>query len=108
MTFEIVTRFSSHTFHARFPKRKEKLVCGNPRCLSGLKASSTPGHEFAAKALAKKLIAHIADGGEIDCKMTFRNAAIDSLVPISQPENDTYSYTEPVTWLLTLTEGGAR
>lgn len=104
MTFEIITRFSSHTFHARFPKRKEKLVCGNPHCLSGLKASATPGHEFAAKALAKKLITHIEAGGEIDCKTTFRKAAIDSLVPISQPENDTYSYTEPVKWRLTLKE----
>ena len=79
MTFEIITRFTPQAYQAR---------CGK------LRSTCTAGAEWAAKALATKLINHAVSTGEM------MRPAIHELTKTSQ----TASYDAPETWRLTLKE----
>lgn len=81
MTFDLSTRYTPATYHA-------KVVNGR------LKATCTCGHEFAAKALAVKVINQVFSSGE----MAF--PVISSLKQVDEPKD----HTAPVSWRLILKE----
>lgn len=82
VTFEIITRWSSQTYHARWKGEN-------------IKATATPGHQWAVTALVPKLMNHATSSGKM------KHPVVDSLIKVDEPKD----YTLPVTWQLTLKEG---
>jgi len=79
MKIEIITRFSPTTYSAR--------AVGY-----SVKATATSGHDWAAQAVANKLLKMFF--------MEMKNPVISSLSKVSDPKN----YTDPIHWNLILKE----
>ena len=79
MTFELFTRYTSATYHARY---------------GALKATCTCGHEWAAKALVTKILDNVVVTGRM------ADPTVVSLKKISESSD----HTAPVSWRLTLRE----
>lgn len=81
MTFEIVTKYGTQTYSAQCKELKIKATC-------------TCGQEWAARAVATKVINYVVKFRDA------KNPVIESLVKVHEPSD----HTEPVKWMLTLKE----
>ena len=85
MTVEIVTKYGLNTYSAKCEELRLKATC-------------TAGDEWAARAMATKVINHMVKFRGM------KNPYIDELVMVRKSQD----YTQPVTWRLTLKEGGSK
>lgn len=85
MIFEIITKYGTQTYSAQCKELKLKATC-------------TCGQEYAAKAVATKVINYVVKFRDV------KNPVIEEMVKIYEPSD----HTAPVKWRLTLKEGGAK